>query len=110
MVRFVDELIDWMYIVIGIAAFFTTLFPILYASSPWYKSALGRIFMVQSIALAMAVDATLLTRVWVPTHPVGVFLMDASIFTLIAITSASLTYQMWTLNHPKNGDNDESDE
>lgn len=90
----------WIFACLVIAAFFTTTFPLLYLFSTWNKSKLGRVLMLQGVAFALAVDLTLLFALWTPPMMAG-YIVSAGGFTLIAISSGTLTWMLWRSNHSK---------
>lgn len=84
-------------IVISVAAVTTTSFPILYLRSPWTKTWLGRVMMIQAAALAMAIDLSFVQVFFLnaESRPFLIW-VNLSIITTIALTSAILTYLLWT--------------
>lgn len=99
MTRDADTLLRWAQGCLIIATIFSNMYPIMYAFSPWHKSALGRIIMFKAIAFAMALNITLLFQFWHPEDLMVLYLIDAVVFTFIAITTASVTYMVWKLNY-----------
>lgn len=96
-----EFLIQWIQTCLAVAAFFTTLFPVLYMFSPWYKTKLGRVLMLQAVAFALAVDLTLLFQFWTPDNIYVVLWLNVFVFTLIAVATGLLTWGMWRINHNK---------
>lgn len=82
-----------------IAAVCTTSFPILYAFSPWYRTPLGRVVMLQAGAFALALDVTLLHNYWIPEDQFHIFLINAAVFGVIALATGSMTYLLWKANY-----------
>lgn len=97
----IETLVRWIQTCVAIAAFFTTLFPFLYLFSPWYKSKLGRVLMLQAVAFALAVDLTLLFQFWTPKNIYVILWLNVIVFSLIAAASAMLTWGMLRINHNK---------
>lgn len=95
----IDTLTHWTNIFIWIAAICATSFPILYMFSPWYKTQIGKVMMLQSAAFALAIDVTLLSRYWRPKDVVILFWMNAVVFGLLAFATASMTYLLWQSNY-----------
>ena len=81
------------------ASITTTLFPILYSFSPWYKTHLGRAVMAQSVAFAMAMDLTLVFKFWLPKSPDSKTLITIVAFTLVGLASMGLTTMMYRMNY-----------
>lgn len=94
---------QWLMGILVFTAICTTAFPALYAFSPWYRSTLGRMIMLRGIALAMLIDLTLLFKFWIPESDILLFAMSLGAFGLVAVSSLSLTFELWVLNH-KGGD------
>jgi hypothetical protein len=86
-------------IFIWIAAVCTTSFPLLYAFSPWYKTPLGRVVMLQAGAFALAIDVTLIARYWTSPDDLTMFLINNLVFGVIALATASMTYLLWKANY-----------
>lgn len=82
-----------------IAAICSTSFPILYAFSPWYKTQLGRVVMLQAGAFALALDVTLMAKYWRPEDPVHLFLINTIVFGVIALATGSMTFLLWKANY-----------
>lgn len=97
----VQTLLRWIQTCLAFAAFSTTLFPFLYLFSPWYKTKLGRVLMLQSVAFALAIDLTLVFSFWTPTNIYVVLWLNVIVFSLIAISTGLLTWAMWRINHGK---------
>jgi hypothetical protein len=87
--------------VLWIAAIFCTLFPIMYSFSRWRQFLLGRILMLTMVSLALAVDLTLLFAYWQPKDILVSFWIEVIVFSLIAISTAGMSYKMWQLNRKK---------
>lgn len=84
----------WIMVALTAAAFFTTAFPLVYSFSPWYKSALGRSLMLQGVALAAAIDLTLIYQFKRPSSVIVYFWMNAIVLSLVAFASALLTWKV----------------
>lgn len=95
----VETLFTWLKIFAWIAAIGSTAFPILYAFSPWYKSPLGRMLMLQAVAFALALDLTLLGFYGYPSSIVAGLWLSFFVFGLIAFATISLTVLLWRTNH-----------
>lgn len=98
MTRDVETLTHWIQACLIVAAFFTTLFPVIYLIFPWHTTRLGRLLMLQAVSFALALDITLLFSFWMPGDFLFIFWTNAVVFTLIAISSALLTAMLWKLN------------
>lgn len=94
----VNSLQNLTLVALWLAAFGTTLFPVLYLFSPWYKSILGRTMMAQAWAFALTVDATLLFRYWQPPSFWTQF-VSSMLFVYIAGTAITLSAILWKLNY-----------
>lgn len=86
---------------LDVAAFFTTLFVVMYSFSPWYSSHLGRAVMLQAISLAMALDMTVLFQYWTPKNVLTAFWMQVIVFALISIGAVYKCWVLWRLNYRK---------
>lgn len=84
------------------AAIPTTLFPLLYARAPWFRSWLGRATMVQSIVLAILVDFGWFRAFFADIKNAWLFLwINVGIVILITITSSILCYLLWTIQYQR---------
>lgn len=79
----------------------TTMFPILYAFSNWMQRFVGRALMLQSIAVALAVDFTTVLYFF-PQLGLGWFFAILNLIMPFSLGVAALvlTALMWELNHP----------
>lgn len=82
-----------------VAAVCATSFPILYAFSPWYKTPLGRVVMLQAGAFALALDVSLIAKYWRPSNDFHMFLINAAVFGIIALATGSMTFLLWKANY-----------
>lgn len=80
----------WIFICVVIASIGTTAVPILYAFFPWRLRPIGKLFMLQSISFALAIDLTALFLVWPLDNVQVLFWINALVFTFIAATTASM--------------------
>lgn len=90
----------WIPVSLCVAAFFSTLFPVLYMFSAWYKTSLGRVLMFQALAFAAAIDVTLLFQFWRPTLAVAL-VVNTVVFSTIAVSTALLSILLWRWNFAK---------
>jgi hypothetical protein len=86
----IHVLTNWVRVFLISATVFADLFVVLYAFSPWYRSAVGRLLMLQSISLALALDITLVFHFWPPSSIWTAFWVEVMEFFLITIASCSL--------------------
>lgn len=101
MTRDLESLQHWLHIFLWVAAVCTTLFPVLWAFSRWWSTLIGRLLMLQSVALAAAVDLTLAFQ-YIEVGPddlLTIFWINAVVFGLIALASVLLTVAMIRLNY-----------
>lgn len=84
---------------LAIAAICTTLVPVIYAFSPWYRSALGRAFMVQAIAFALVLDGTWFAAHVIVHDPELILAVNMLIFLLVAGATFSVAFMIWKINH-----------
>lgn len=101
MTRDIDTLVRYLLVVVFIAAICSTAVPILYSTGPWRAKLLGRLFMLQAVSFAAAVDVTVLFQFWHPKDILWVFWIEAIIFTMIAVSTSALAWMSWRVNHPK---------
>lgn len=97
----VETLRLWIRVVTFIAACCTTTVPIIYSFSPWWRSRLGQLFMLQACAFAAAMDLTCLFMVWQPKNIVLIFWVDAFFLSAIAISTLALAILILTINFPR---------
>jgi hypothetical protein len=100
MTRDIETLRMITRIVLVIAAIGSTSFPVVYAFSPWRTRAVGRVLMLLGVSLALAVDLTVLFIFWTPSSIMLRFWINILILSAIAISTFSVTWTMWRLNHP----------
>jgi hypothetical protein len=91
-----DTLLLWIRVVFVMAAISVTSVPLMYARSAWRTHLLGRLFMLKSIAFAIAIDVRLLFMFWKPNILI-VFWVTAISLTLVAIATASLAILIWNM-------------
>lgn len=84
-----------------VASVGSTLVPIIYAFSPWHRSALGRAFMAQAVAFAATLDLTVVYSVWRPANVYIRFWTEIFAFALIAYTTARIAWYIWDSNYRK---------
>lgn len=101
MIPDVATLMLWGDIALVVAAIATTAFPLLYMFSPWYRSQVGRLIMMKALAFAMAMDATVYFRFWLPENIKIAYLVNDIVFTAISIAVSALTIQLWRMNYSK---------
>lgn len=92
------NILNWTLVVTAVSA---TSFPLLYMFSDWTSTALGRILMIRGLALALALITAVFLQFWPPDDFLVYFWILASVYSLIAITSALLTVWLWRLNFSK---------
>lgn len=91
-----------------VAAFFATLFPLLYSFSEWNKSVLGRILMLHGISLALALDVTVLFYFWQPKDILVFFWVEIVIFSLIAVANLLMCVYLVRYNYMNRSEFNES--
>lgn len=94
-------LMDWIKVVTIVAAVCTTSVPVIYSFSPWYRSMLGRLFMMKALSFALAMDLSVVFMFWKPSNILILFWIDAIVLTIIAGSTAALAVLIWKMNHPK---------
>lgn len=90
----VEILVTWTRVFLGLAAFFTTMFPVLYSLARWHETRLGRALMLQGIAFAFVLDLTFVFSFWQPTNILVIFWSNMIGFAAIAATTGYLTWKM----------------
>lgn len=103
MTRDIDTLVRYLLVVVIIAAISSTAVPILYATGPWRAKVLGRLFMLQAVSFALALDMTVLFQFWQPKDILWLFWIQTVVFTLIAISTSALAWLSWRVNHRPKG-------
>jgi hypothetical protein len=61
-----------------------TLFPILYAFRPWYRSLIGRALMTHSVGLALLIDISLLYKAFGDDYP-GRDIVRLAVYSVILV-------------------------
>lgn len=89
----VETIRQWTRIVLTLAAIPVTVFPLLYlVFTPWYKSQLGRAMMLQSLAIAFAIDFSVTYQYWAFTSNLHALLVvRLCMFLFIGAGSIYLT-------------------
>jgi hypothetical protein len=98
--RDINVLREWIRVVSFITAICTTAVPIIYSFSPWRSRVLGKLFMLQAISFAVAIDVSATFSIWRPSDILVIFWVDAIILTAVAASTASLTIFIWRMNAP----------
>lgn len=101
MTRDLESLQHWLLIFLWVASVCTTVFPLIWAFSRWWSTLVGRLLMLQSVALALAVDLTLVFQ-YIEVGPddlLMIFWLNAIVFGLIAVASVLLTVTMIYMNY-----------
>lgn len=93
----INTLKHYLLIVVVVSAVGATSVPIIYSFSKWWINMLGRLFMLQSVAFAMAIDLTVLFQFWIPGI-LTIFWIETATFTAIAISTMGLTWWIFRLN------------
>lgn len=94
-------LYHWAMVALWVACITATAFPILYLFTRWYNSRLGWAAMLRGIAFALALDLTLYFQVRPPTNLKLALLINAVVFTFIALVSVLWTFTMCVYNYNK---------
>lgn len=100
MFKDVETVRQWTRVVLTIAAFPVTAFPLLYLLfSPWYKSQLGRAMLLQTVTLAFAVDFALIYQYWAFTDNMLTLLtIRFFMYLFIGVAAFYLTIVLIVLN------------
>lgn len=98
MTRDLETLRMWLRVVVIMAAICATAVPVIYAFCPWRTSLLGKLFMNQAVALAVAIDMNVLFFVWRPTDPLVLFWIWAIAITGLAVSTALMAIFIWRTN------------
>lgn len=108
----IKVLTAWILVCVIMAAIGTTAVPILYSFFPWRLRPIGKLFMLQSISFALAIDLTVLFFLWPPENILVLFWINAAVFTFISVTSMSMAIWFATKMciYPKKGAQDASSE
>jgi hypothetical protein len=92
-----DVLLLWYRVVCVICSLTTTAVPILYSFTPWRTRLFGKLFMVQAISFAIAMDFTTLFAFWRPTSILIVFWVSIGMLSLIGISTSGLAIMMFVI-------------
>lgn len=101
MIRDVSVLNHWIRIIVVVAAICTASVPSVYAFSRWYKSWLGQLFMLQSIAFALAMWLFAVLSFWVSANRYIVIVSILVVLVLISISTLALTIMIIKINYPR---------
>lgn len=108
----IKVLTAWILVCVIIAAIGTTAVPILYSFFPWRSRPIGKLFMLQSVSFALAIDLTVLFFLWPTSNILVLFWINAAVFTFISTTSISMA--VWFVTrmriYSKKGTEDASSE
>jgi hypothetical protein len=81
-----------------LAVFTVTSFPVLYAFSPWFKAWLGRAIMLQACTLALAIWLKFVLTFFLADGPRGFLLWtNVTVLVLINISTPALTILLWRI-------------
>lgn len=94
----IETLTNWIRICLGFAALNVTVFTVLFFFTTWRRYMLGWAFMLKALGFTLALDLTLLFQYWTPKNILVVFWIQATVFTLIALSTATMTYLLWRSN------------
>lgn len=106
MTQDIEVLQFWLRIVCVIACVTTTAVPVIYAFAPWRTRLFGRLFMLQAVSFAAAIDLITLFAFWRPDNILIVFWVEVIVISGIAVSTLLLTVMMWVTaykNAPKRG-------
>lgn len=92
MTRDIDVLRIWILVVALIAAVGTNAVPIIYLLTPWRAKMLGRLFMLQAISFALAMDMSLILTLWQPSNVLVIFWINALVLTTIACSTSAMAW------------------
>lgn len=82
-----------------VAAFFATLFPILYAFSRWYTTLIGKILMFHAIAMAWAIDLNALFIYWMPEDIIVYYWLELTAFVGVAVAKGLICFAIIKYNY-----------
>lgn len=104
----IETVRQWTRVVLTIVAILVTAFPLLYAVfSPWYKSHLGRAVLLQSLAVAFAVDFSAVFQYWAFTSNLyTLVVIRLLIFVFVGLAVSYLTIVLIFTNFIKHGKRD----
>ena len=90
----------WVRTAFIVAGLGITLVLLMYSLFPWRARTIGKLFMAQTVSLALAVDVNVLFILWRPSVMVRLCVNGVAI-TLIAISAWSMGLLMWKRYFPK---------
>jgi hypothetical protein len=100
MTRDVNVLVTWLLIVVFTAAIGATSVPIIYSFLPWRKHLIGRMFMLQAVVLAAAIDMTIVFYFLKPKDVLIIFWVQALVYTGIAVSTITLAWATFRTRYP----------
>lgn len=89
-----DLLMFWYRVVCVVCSITTTAVPVLYAFTPWRTRLFGKLFMVQAISFAVAMDMSTLFAFWQPSNILIVFWVSIAMLSAIGFSTAGLAVMM----------------
>lgn len=98
MTRDADILRIWIMAMLCLAAVCVNSVPAIYMFCPWRNTWLGKLFMLQAISFAFAIDVSVLFQFWKPADILLVFWTVIILYTLIAVSTSALAVFIWRLN------------
>jgi hypothetical protein len=89
-----DVLLFWIRAVCVICSIATVSVPILYSLTPWRTRLFGRLFMLQSVSLAVAMNGFTLFAFWRPENMVLLFTVRMVLLSGLAISTSLMAIMM----------------
>lgn len=92
-----DALILWIRIALVYGAISTTAIPIIFSVVPWRTRPIGRLFMIQAIAFASALDIQAVRVFWKPKDMIPVYFVNALTLSCIGVATTALAIYVWRM-------------
>jgi hypothetical protein len=92
-----NSLLLWYRVVCVVCSIATTAVPILYSLTPWRTRLFGKLFMVQAISFAIAMDLTTLFAFWRPTNILFRFWVGIGVLSLIGMSTSAIAIMMFVI-------------
>jgi hypothetical protein len=89
-----EHLTHWIIASLFVGAIASTAIPIFYSFFPWTSRPIGRLFMFQAVALALALDTRVLLWVLPRENRVLALWINAIMLALIALATVAMAWWM----------------
>jgi hypothetical protein len=92
------DLLHWLHAILIITAILATCFPLIYGTTAWYETMLGRILMLQGVSFALLFDTIMVFTYWQPLNITIQMWIYIGLFIFLALAKSLMIYMVWKLN------------